>query len=107
MKNKVVSDFGRTYRRLSKPNAKKAFEEGKTLYVMSIDRNPVNSLTSPYMYFVGCRPIMGMYSVHKTIETFDDLLEDFSEWLGTDGYGHMPQRYDAKNYRFSYWSKLE
>ena len=40
-----------------------------------------------------------------TIETFEDLMEDFSWFLDTDGYGHMPQRYDAKHYRFSYWIK--
>lgn len=107
MNNKIVSDFGRTYKRLSKPQAKKAFEDGEKLYVMSIDRNPLNSFTSPYGYYKGCKPIMGAESEYERIETFEELLEDFSMWLDCDGYGHMPQRYDARNYRFSYWIRLE
>ena len=107
MNNKIVSDFGRTYKRLSKPQARKAFEDGEELYVMSIDRTPTTSLSYPHVYCMGCRPIMRTESEYERINTFDDLLEDFSTWLDSDGYGHMPQRYDARNYRFSYWLRLE
>lgn len=105
MKNKVVSDYVDTYIRLSKTNARKVFERGKKVYVMSIDRNPINSITSPYIYYIGCKPLYNWKNGKTEINTFDELLEDFSEWLDTDGYGHIPQRYDAKHYRFSYWVK--
>ena len=98
MKNKVMNGF----ERLTKTSARKAFESGKEVMVMSIDRNPVQSITSPYTYYIGCKPLC---SEITAINTFDELLEDFSEWLDTDGYGHIPQRYDAKHYRFSYWVK--
>jgi hypothetical protein len=107
MKNKVVSGFGETYERLTKASARKAFEGGKMVYVMSIDRNPITSLTSPYIYYIGCKSLCGWFNGKTEINTFDELLEDFSVWLDTDGYGHNPQRYDAEHYRFSYWLKKE
>ena len=108
MKQKVIVGWdGVTYERLTKPTARKAFESGKKVYVMSIDRNPINSLTSPHKYYIGCKSICGWFNGKERINTFDDLLEDFSEWLDTDGYGHIPQRYDAKHYIFSYWVKAE
>lgn len=107
MKNKIVSDFGKSFKRLNKTKARKEFELGKEILVMSIDRNPVNSLSSPYIYYKGCRPIMGMFIEMEYVNTFDDLLEDFSTWLNCDGYGHMPQKYYARNYMFSYWVRLE
>ena len=103
MKNKNVSGNGKTFERLSKVAARKAFERGETLYVMGIDRNPVESLTSPYIYIKGGKSLSGYYNGKTEINTFDELLEDFSEWLYNDGYGHMPQKYDAEHYRFSYW----
>lgn len=105
MKNKTISGFGRSYERLSKTMAKKAFDNGIEILVMSIDRNPVESLSSPHVYKKGCKTYMMKCIGKYTIETFEDLMEDFSWFLDTDGYCHMPQRYDAKHYRFSYWVK--
>lgn len=105
MKNKIVSGNGKTYRRLTKSSARKAFESGGKLYVMSIDRDPISSFSSPYIYYNGCKSLCGWFNGNTEITTFDELLEDFAEWLDTDGYGHIPQRYDAKHYRFSYWVK--
>jgi hypothetical protein len=101
MTNKVVGDF----MRLNKTLARKAFESGESVYVMSIDRNPITSLTCPYKYYIGCKSLWGWHNGKTEVNTFDELLEDFSEWLYADGYGHVPQRYDAKHYRFSYWVK--
>ena len=98
---------GKSYQRLSRPSARKAFEAGKSLLVMSIDRNPIESLSSPHFYKKGCKAYMFECTEVDTINTFDELLEDFSQFLDTDGYGHMPQRYDAANYRFSYWLSVE
>lgn len=106
MNNKIVSDYNTTYERLSKSAARKAFDNGEQLYVMSIDRNPINSLSSAHIYHIGCKPIYSWYSGKEVIKDFNDLLEDFSEWLENDGYGHMPQKYDAQHYRFSYWKKI-
>ena len=105
MKDKIVSGYGMSYKRLTKTSARKAFDNGMDVYVMSADRNPVNSMTSPHIYSKGCKALC--YWVKPEIDTFDDLLQDFSEWLFVDGYGHMPQRYYVRNYRFSYWIREE
>lgn len=105
MKNKTISGFGKSYIRLSKVTARKMFDDGIEILVMSIDRNPVESLTSPRVYHKGCKSYMMGCIGKSTIETFDDLMEDFAWFLESDGYGHMPQRYDARHYRFSYWVK--
>lgn len=82
MKQKVIVGWnGVTYNRLTKPSAKKAFESGKKVYVMSIDRNPINSLTSPHKYYIGCKSICGWFNGKERINTFDDLLEDFRSGL--------------------------
>lgn len=108
MKQKVViSSNGEVYHRLAKPSARMAFENGEKLYVMSIDRNPVDSVTSAFCYWIGSPSICGWFNGKAKISTFEDLLDDFSEWLDTDGYGHIPHRYYAKHYRFSYWIKEE
>ena len=104
MKNKIVSENGETYRRLFKTTAEKLFNQGDTIYVMSIDRNPVNSLTEAHAYFKGCNSPTTFEK--GQINKFDDLLTDFSEWLSTVGYGRMPQKYMAKKQMFSYWVKL-
>ena len=105
MKNKIVSGNGKTYRRLTKSSARKVFESGGKLYVMSIDRDPISSFSSPYIYYNGCKSLCGWFNGNTEITTFDELLENFAEWLDTDGYGHIPKRYDAKHYRFSSWIK--
>lgn len=46
MKNKTISGFGKSYIRLSKVTARKMFDKGIEILVMSIDRNPVESLTN-------------------------------------------------------------
>lgn len=105
--NLISDDSVGTYLRVSKARAREIFEEGTgRLYVMTSDRNPVNSLTSAHEYKKGCMPYY-YGSVRKSIETFDGLLEDFSYWLDTDGYGHMPDRYRAAHEMFSYWVKIE
>ncbi len=99
MNNKIVYSDGEVYERLNKTNARNAFGRGECVYIMSIDRNPITSLTSSHKYYVGCKSLRG----DDVINTFDDLLKDFSEWLYNDGYGHIPQKYDAEHHRFSYW----
>ena len=106
MKKRIISGNGKSYMRLSKSDARKSFERGIRLYVMAIDRDPISSLTSPHLYYKGCKSIRGYYNGKPEISSFDDLLSDFSEWLYCDGYGHIPQRYDANHYRFSYWIEL-
>lgn len=109
-KNKIqlISDERTgTFLRVSKVRAEEIFEDGTgRLYVMTSDRNPVNSLTAAHEYKKGCKPHY-YGSVRESINTFDELLEDFSYWLDTDGYGHMPDRYRAKNEMFSYWVKIQ
>ncbi len=104
MKNKIVSNKFQTFKRLTKTSARKAFDDGAEVYIMSIDRNPVNSLTSSIIYYLDCLPMCRW--IKERVVTFDDALEDFSEWLNTEGYGHIPQRYYAKNYLFSFWVEV-
>lgn len=104
MKNAIVSNENETYIRHNKKLARRIFLEYGRLYVMSIDRDPISSVSCAHEYIRGTK--CGLYDDDKVINTFDELLEDFSKWLETDGYGHTPQRYDANNYLFSYWEKL-
>lgn len=109
MKTIVISDNDRggTYLRVNKKVAEKIFEEGTgRLYVMTSDRNPVNSLTTAHEYKKGCKPHY-YGTIRQSIETFEELIEDFADWLDTDGYGHTPDRYRAKNELFSYWVKIQ
>lgn len=110
MKTEIINGNKRgTYLRVNKIVAQKIFEEGNgRLYVMTSDRNPVNSLTTAHEYKKGCIPYSYYYgTIHQSIETFEELIEDFADWLDTDGYGHIPDRYRAKNELFSYWVKIE
>lgn len=104
MKSEKVFGNGVAYTRITKPSARMVFEEGWPIYVMTTNRNPVNSLTAAHEYKKGCIPYTN--SLHTdTIETFDDVLDDFSTWLMTDGYGHKPDPYKATKRFFSYWMK--
>lgn len=105
MNNRFVSDGNETYHRISKTIAKKGFEKGANVYVMSIDRDPISSLTKPHKYRIGCKPLC--YNNGKVdITSFNEVLGDFSDWLYNIGYGRIPQRYDAENFRFSFWLKI-
>ena len=102
MKNHFVSDDnGLAYKRLSKRSAEKAFNAGYTVLVMTNDRTPITSLTAPKAYTYGLSGIYG-----NKVETFNDLLHDFTTWLEYDGYGHEPEPYKAHQLLLSYWIKL-
>lgn len=76
------------------------------IYVMTDDRDPISSLTMPHKYVKGCKPYCESTLI-GTINNFDEVLEDFADWLNTNGYGHEPEPYKAKNLQFSYWLKIE
>ena len=110
MKNTLVHDehYG-TFLRLNKTMARKVFETGATIAVMTSDRNPVNSLTSETYYKKGSKANWYYDSENgegMTILSFDHLLKDFGEFLCCDGYGHMPDPVRGMNHQFSYWVKL-
>ena len=107
MKTKIVSDNKTgTFLRVNRIVAEQIFnEETCRLYVMTSDRNPVNSPTTAHEYKKGCMPYSSLNFL--SVETFEDLIEDFTDWLDTDGYGHIPDHYRAKNELFSYWVKIE
>ena len=108
MKTEIITGNDRgTYLRVNKIVAQKIFEEGNgRLYVMTSDRNPVTSLTTAHEYKKGCKPYY-YGSERESINTFDELLDDFEYWLDTDGYGHMPDRYRSMHEMFSYWVKIQ
>lgn len=108
MKTTIVSDSNSrgTYLRVNKMTAQKIFEEGTgRLYVMTSDRNPVTSLTSAHEYKKGCIPYFTIDCV--SIETFDQLITDFKEWVMYRGYGYERDTYRGFKERFSYWVKIE
>ena len=107
MKTEIITGNGRgTYLRVNKMVAQKIFEEGNgRLYVMTSDRNPVTSLTTAHEYKKGCIPYFTIDYV--SIETFDQLITDFKEWVMYRGYGYERDPYRAKNELFSYWVKIE
>lgn len=106
MKNRIVHDDDRTFLRVDKSLAERIFNEGGTIAVMSSDRNPVNSLTSETYYKKGCKANW-YYGENGIIDSFDRVLEDFGEFLISDGYGHMPDPVRGFNHQFSYWVKIE
>lgn len=104
MKKRIVSDdrIG-TYLKIGRNIANKVFDEATaTLYVMTHDRNPVTSLTMAHEYRKGCEP----YYITDPIQTFNDLIEDFKQWLTYIGYGHQADDHNAKYELFSYWVKI-
>ena len=107
MKTEIITGNNRgTYLRVNKKVAEKIFEEGNgRLYVMTSDRNPVTSLTTAHEYKKGCMPYFTIDCV--SIETFDQLITDFKEWVMYRGYGHEIDPYRANKELFSYWVKIE
>lgn len=105
MKDKIVSGNGEVYVRVNKTSARKSFNNGERVYVMARDRNPITSLTSPHVYYIGSKPYSQLGK--GSIQWFEDLLEDFGNWLMFDGYGHTPDYFRAKRELFSYWLKVE
>ena len=107
MKTKIITGNDRgTYLRVNKIVAQKIFEEGNgRLYVMTSDRNPVTSLTTAHEYKKGCIPYFTIDYV--SIETFDQLITDFKEWVMYRGYGLEKDIYRGFKERFSYWVKIE
>ena len=107
MKTEIITGNDRgTYLRVNKIVAQKIFEEGNgRLYVMTSDRNPVTSLTTAHEYKKGCIPYFTIDYV--SIETFEQLITDFKEWVMYHGYGHKRDTYRGFKERFSYWVKIE
>lgn len=100
MLNKVVSSEYGTFIRINKAKARRLFNDGKKISVMTIDRNPVNSFTSEIDYQLGSKLF---WNYDKMAKSFDDVLEDFADWQENDGYGHIPDKYKARHELFSYW----
>jgi len=107
MKTEIITGNDRgTYLRVNKIVAQKIFEEGNgRLYVMTSDRNPVTSLTTAHEYKKGCIPYFTID--YTSIETFDQLITDFKEWVMYRGYGLEKDAYRGFKERFSYWVKIE
>lgn len=104
MKNPLVNNGKDAFLRYDKKMARRVFNEYGKIYVMTIDRDPITSLTEPHRYIRGEKT--SLMDKDKIISNFDELLYDFSEWLSTIGYGNKPQRYKAKKQMFSYWFRL-
>lgn len=91
----------KVFTRHDKKAARRLFEDGETISLMTADRNPANSLTTEIDYTKGESLF---WNAQNTACTFDDVLEDFAEWQENDGYGHTPDRRAAREQRFSYWT---
>lgn len=89
------------FTRHDKRTTRNLFDKGYTVSLMTDDRNPVNSLTSEIDYTKGAELF---YDSSSVACNFDQVLENFAQWMENDGYGHMPDRTRARNMRFSYWT---
>ena len=90
------------FTRRTEEEARKLFNEGISISVMTADRNPANSLTTEIDYTKGEELFWN--ACHDIACDFDQVIEDFAEWQENDGYGHMPDHEAAENHAFSYWT---
>lgn len=98
---RIEGECKKIFTRHDRKAARRLFENGETISLMTADRNPMNSPSTEINY---TRGESLFYNAHNTACTFDDVLEDFAEWQENDGYGHMPDRRAAREQRFSYWT---
>ena len=82
--------------------ARKLFDKGATISVMTAERDPASSLTTEIDYTKGEELF---WNANRDIACdFNQVIEDFAEWQDNDGYGHMPDHEAAENHAFSYWT---
>lgn len=92
------------FTRRTEEEARRLFNEGITISVMTADRNPEDSLVSEIDYTKGEELFWN--GEGNIACDFDQVIEDFAEWQDNDGYGHCPDHDAAKNRDFSYWTCL-
>ncbi len=80
------------------------FEDGYTISIMTADRDPASSLTAEIDYTKGEELFFNSPDIACS---FDQVLEDFADWLKSDGYGHCPDHETAARHDFSYWTCKE
>ena len=90
------------FTRRTEEEARKLFNEGITISVMTADRNPADSLTTEIDYTKGEELFWN--GEGNIACDFDQVIEDFAEWQENDGYGHCPDHDAAENHDFSYWT---
>ena len=90
------------FTRRTEEEARKLFNEGVTISVMTADRNPADSLTTEIDYTKGEELFWN--GEGNIACDFDQVIEDFAEWQENDGYGHCPDHDAAENRDFSYWT---
>lgn len=101
----VISSERGTFMKIPRHKAREVFEEGSApVYVMTSDRNPVNSPGTEFKYKKGCEAYFN--TEYNRIVSFQIMLHDFGEWLYNDGYGHMPDKKKAERESYSYWVKI-
>jgi hypothetical protein len=101
----VVSSTDRgTFLKVNKTTAEKVFNANADIYVTTSDRNPVNYLTEAHHYKKGCEP--RWVADIQSVDTFQQALQDFAQWLDEDGYGHIPNHHKAEKQLFSYWVEI-
>ena len=90
------------FTRHTEQEARDLFDKGVTISVMTADRNPVNSLTSEIDYTKGEELFWN--GGNDIACNFDQVIEDFAEWLDNDGYGHQPDHEASEKRDLSYWT---
>ena len=81
--------------------ARKLFNQGFTISIMTADRDPASSLTTEIDYTKGEELF---YNSPDIACNFDQVIEDFAEWQKNDSYGHIPNHEAAEKRNFSYWT---
>ena len=89
------------FSRRTEAEARKLFNEGVTISVMTADRNPADSLASEICYTKGEELFHDSSGIAST---FENIVQDFADWLCEDRSArNLPQPTDGQN-KFTYWT---
>lgn len=99
---KQTSNGTMVFTQRAKLEARQLFDEGSTISVMTADKTPDDTTVIVIDYTKGEELFWNAF--HGIAMTFEQVKTDFAEWLGGDGYNHMPDHEAAENHNFSYWT---
>ena len=90
------------FTRRTEEEARKLFNEGVTISVMTADRNPADSLTTEIDYTKGEELFWN--GEGNIACDFDQVIGDFSEWQNHLRGDHFQNHGKAESRDFSYWT---
>lgn len=102
VKRKEIDGKTVVYTRLTEEDARKLFNNGTTISVMTDTHTPADEDVIAIDYTRGEELFWN--AKNNIACDFEQVKKDFAEWLGGDGYNHMPDHEAAENHNFSYWT---